>query len=456
MLFLACWRKHKPMVKALLAAGAKVDTPDQRGWTPLMIAAYNDLRDIVTLLLTCKPNLDAKDCVTSSQFGKRAIDRAKSREVRHLLQEALVHSQYGQQPPLPIPPKDCDSLTQFFDSHQRKTRLHTSLDSSEALKPPITKSSTPSKPIKDRSVRSEFRPSSSESSLRDISPKRDDPSTKAKLREELNKHIQAAMTSLGAKLASENTKEMQMLLNSELKKAQEMMEMEVKNTLIRSGKEVFVRLKHNMEVLIEETMRDRGLPVISNAKNTDFEVNLSLSKGKRQQSEGSLEGYRVYEQLLAIPPTKDLTLPVSKPGTEDLKLELINHISRHSEDLEVRLAKVTRGCIVKEVSARVQKTKAALISQLRDWMGEVSLQIERRLEEWVETRVPELISATALQSPLADSTSPKPLPDDIRASQDSIPSDDPSKDAEATSKPPTKRAFSEKRPSKPRSSRVPL
>lgn len=454
MLFLACWRKHKPMVKALLAAGAQVDEADQRGWTPLMIAVYNDLRDIVEVLLAYKPNLDAKDCVISTQFGKKAIDRAKSSEIRTILQEADVRLQYGAQPTAPNAPRDCDSLTRFLNSQQvqRKTRVRDSVESlpAETIKPPVARKGTnPGKPGKDCLRKTDLRPSSSESNLRDVSPKRDEAGSKTRVREELDRHIQASMNSLGAKLAADNAKEMQTMLNAELKTAEELLQAEVQNALIRSSKEVYMRLQHNLMVSIDQAMRDRGIHSVPSLASPASDFHLSLTQPKPLPINSVSEPFRAYEQLLATPPSHDLSFGQSKStaGLEDLKAELMSHIGRHSEDLEVRLAKVTRGCIAKEVTSRVQRTKAGLLVQLRDWLGEVSAQIERRLEERLQSRVSELAAAAVLP-PSTLSPQPPAAPNFSSESAPALDSDSDNKDFDSSAKLPTKRSVSEKRGAK--------
>lgn len=64
MLFIACWHNQEECAKLLLDAGADIDLPDQRGWTPLTIAVYHNYLHIVALLIQYSPNLDHIDCVT--------------------------------------------------------------------------------------------------------------------------------------------------------------------------------------------------------------------------------------------------------------------------------------------------------------------------------------------------------------------------------------------------------
>lgn len=293
-----------------------------------------------------------------------------------------------------------------------------------------------------------------------MTPKREDAGSKGKIREELDRHIQASMNSLGAKLAAENAKEMQAMLNAELRNAEELLHAEVQNTLIRSSKEVFLRLQHNLFVSIDQAMRDKGLRPVPNLPPASSDFRLSLTQPKHSQIDPIPEPFRAYEQLLATPPSRDLSLAPLKPasGLEDLKVELLSHISRHSEDLEVRLAKVTRGCIAKEVMSRVQRTKAGLMTQLRDWIGEATGQIEKRLEETVQSRVNELVAASLLQP--QSNLSSVPLPKEAVSEADkglveSAASDSDNKDLESSSgaKLPTKRSVSEKRGSKGKSSR---
>ena len=320
----------------------------------------------------------------------------------------------------------------------------------ETVKPPVgSKGATPGRQGKDRARKADLRQSSSESSLRDASPKREEAGSKSRVREELDRHIQVCMNSLGAKLAADNAKQMQAMLNAELKTAEELLQAEVQNALIRSSKEVYMRLQHNLMVSLDQALRDRGIPPAPSLPSPASDFRLSLTQPKPRPFHSASEPFRAYEQLLATPPSHDLSFGQSKStaGLEDLKAELMSHISRHSEDLEVRLAKVTRGCIAKEVSSRVQRTKAGLLVQLRDWLGEAAGQIERRLEETLQGRVSELAAAAVLHPP---STLSPQLPTDPNFSSEAgKDSDSDNKDLDSSAKLPTKRSVSEKRRKRP-------
>ncbi len=67
----ACGGKSAQIVSLLLARGAKVDSPDYRGATPLMEAIEHENTVLVPILLHYSPNLAVRD-----KFGLAALDRA--------------------------------------------------------------------------------------------------------------------------------------------------------------------------------------------------------------------------------------------------------------------------------------------------------------------------------------------------------------------------------------------
>lgn len=76
-------------MQSLLSHGANPNTPDHRGWTPLISAVHHDHLETAQLLLSHNARIELKDSVQSSQFGKMALDRAKSQKMADLLQQAL-------------------------------------------------------------------------------------------------------------------------------------------------------------------------------------------------------------------------------------------------------------------------------------------------------------------------------------------------------------------------------
>lgn len=64
VLFLACWHNREECVMLLIAFGANVNIPDNRGWTPLIISVYHNYINIVSILLENGADIDHKDCVT--------------------------------------------------------------------------------------------------------------------------------------------------------------------------------------------------------------------------------------------------------------------------------------------------------------------------------------------------------------------------------------------------------
>ncbi|EGZ22543.1 hypothetical protein PHYSODRAFT_497418, partial [Phytophthora sojae] len=50
-LYIACEHGHAEVAELLVTHGADIELPDERGWTPLMAAAWKDHVDVVQLLL---------------------------------------------------------------------------------------------------------------------------------------------------------------------------------------------------------------------------------------------------------------------------------------------------------------------------------------------------------------------------------------------------------------------
>lgn len=71
-MFLAAWADEPELARLLLSYGAAVDVKDQRGWTPLMIAAHKGHRELVEILVT----EGGADLRVEDKFGKKAHDRA--------------------------------------------------------------------------------------------------------------------------------------------------------------------------------------------------------------------------------------------------------------------------------------------------------------------------------------------------------------------------------------------
>jgi ankyrin repeat protein len=63
LVYLASWYNHIEILRILIQAGADINLPDNRQWTPLMIAAYSGALSIVLELLKNGADCEKKDCV---------------------------------------------------------------------------------------------------------------------------------------------------------------------------------------------------------------------------------------------------------------------------------------------------------------------------------------------------------------------------------------------------------
>mmetsp|Transcript_30595 Transcript_30595/g.27790 ORF Transcript_30595/g.27790 Transcript_30595/m.27790 type:complete len:115 (+) Transcript_30595:185-529(+) len=72
----------------MLEAGANINEPDYRGWTPLMIACHHGHTNIVKLLLRKDADISMIDC-----FGKKAIDRCTKKDIINLLKNHQPRAQ---------------------------------------------------------------------------------------------------------------------------------------------------------------------------------------------------------------------------------------------------------------------------------------------------------------------------------------------------------------------------
>jgi len=76
-LLTAAARGHAELVRLLIESGARIETPNARGWTPLIMAAVEGHPEVVRILLELGADADAKD-----HKGWTAIDHAQAREDR--------------------------------------------------------------------------------------------------------------------------------------------------------------------------------------------------------------------------------------------------------------------------------------------------------------------------------------------------------------------------------------
>ena len=67
-MFNACYDGYMEGIRLLISHHADVNQQDSRGWTPLMIAAYQGHEDIVQILI----NEAGADVTVSDRFGKKA------------------------------------------------------------------------------------------------------------------------------------------------------------------------------------------------------------------------------------------------------------------------------------------------------------------------------------------------------------------------------------------------
>ena len=63
MVYIASWCNHIEILRVLIQAGADINLPDNRQWTPLMVGAYSGYLSIVLELLKNGADSEKKDCV---------------------------------------------------------------------------------------------------------------------------------------------------------------------------------------------------------------------------------------------------------------------------------------------------------------------------------------------------------------------------------------------------------
>lgn len=63
LVYLASWCNQIEILRILIQAGADINLPDNRQWTPLMVAAYSGYLSIVLELLKNGADSEKKDCV---------------------------------------------------------------------------------------------------------------------------------------------------------------------------------------------------------------------------------------------------------------------------------------------------------------------------------------------------------------------------------------------------------
>lgn len=80
-LHIAIIMKSTLSVRALLEGGAKVDSLDSKGRTPLMKATEKGLKDIVELLLSYKPDLSL-----TTEDGRTAVDFSPNKRIKRMLE----------------------------------------------------------------------------------------------------------------------------------------------------------------------------------------------------------------------------------------------------------------------------------------------------------------------------------------------------------------------------------
>jgi ankyrin repeat protein len=99
---LATWREDseakEAMVRALLEAGAECDTPNEHGWTPLLLAAQEGKVPVMKLLVERGANLEAEDFDGRTPLSWAGWNRNKE-AVLYLLDQGVDSDGYiGQKP----------------------------------------------------------------------------------------------------------------------------------------------------------------------------------------------------------------------------------------------------------------------------------------------------------------------------------------------------------------------
>ena len=86
VIFSAAYMGFLEGVRLLINHGAKIDVQDNKGWTALMIAAYEGHYNVVEYLV----NKARADINLRDRNGKRAFDKAKTSRIQYFLSSAAI------------------------------------------------------------------------------------------------------------------------------------------------------------------------------------------------------------------------------------------------------------------------------------------------------------------------------------------------------------------------------
>jgi hypothetical protein len=366
----------------------------------LIIAAYHNYLEIVKVLIASGADIAHKDSVTARQFGKQAMDRAKSAAIKEVISAGPAALR------LKVPRSDYSPALSDRDSPKstpRGTRARVirkgptpKSRSSSAARSSVRNSS----PLNStESFRNPRIPRSSSIS-RETSEQHLAPDKRRQFRDEMDRHIKASANTLGTKVAEGCLNSVSSALASEINRAQDIMLNELALQFKKQTQQMVAQLKFSVSALLEQALASKGLDV-EGVVLGDIGVEGTLrSKTKPQQTASPTKASRTFERLAEMPDEVNLSLPKQVPENfEDLRTDLYSHIDRHMEDLTLKLHKLIKSQIAAEVNGRVSRTRNYLSSVLKDNLEEVSNEVRRGLERSVKGKVDELLMMSRLSVP---------------------------------------------------------
>ena len=260
----------------LIELKANINQSDHRGWTPLIISVYQNNEEIVSTLLASNCDIEKKDCVTSKQFGKQAIDRAKTVKMIELLKSALAKQRKSNR--LKSPSRSGNSPSPSLNSSPRRVLKPVSSASN-------LKSSSPS-PDKSKFVQVPQNNSSNYSSFK-TSPRRNSADFPNHSPLASNRSCSLSRSPSDKGLSIDFRKQLREKIDKKtrerMNEAQNAILNKWQGILIRNVREIVqetdLKLRGNWKVLLE----GKGKDVMSRIKEFNGKAFDVISKGKLQK-----------------------------------------------------------------------------------------------------------------------------------------------------------------------------